>query len=293
VRECAHWTQRRTITLCKARAKREVFMKDKCAMKKNETPAALEGPAIILVEPQLGENIGAAARAMANFGLRDLRLVAPRDGWPNEAARTSAALAVKIVDGAAVYGTLGAALADLHYVAATTARSRFLAKPVLAPDSAASAMLERSEAGCRCGILFGKERAGLENSDIAIADVIVTAPVDPAFASLNLAQSVLLFAYEWRKLTAPHSLGRQLPDAPLGAGQRFKASRPAERLELLGFFEHLERELDYCGFLFPPEKRETMVNNIRTMFARMAPTEQEVRTLRGIIANLRRGPFSG
>jgi len=261
-------------------------------MKKNEMRAA-DGPAIILVEPQLGENIGAAARAMANFGLRDLRLVAPRDGWPNQAARASAALAVAIVDSAEVFGTLAEAIADLHYVAATTARSRFLAKPVLPPDQAAAAMFKRKESGWRCGILFGKERAGLENPDIAVADIVVTAPVDPSFASLNLAQSVLLFAYEWRKLKAPHSLGRQLPDAPLGAGQRFKASRPAERHELLGLFEHLERELDTCGFLFPPEKRETMVNNIRTMFARMAPTEQEVRTLRGIIANLRRGPFPG
>jgi tRNA/rRNA methyltransferase len=261
-------------------------------MQKNEMRAP-EGPAIVLVEPQLGENIGAAARAMANFGLRDLRLVAPRDGWPNEAARASAALAAPIVHGATVYGTLGDAIADLHYVAATTARSRFLAKPVLPPDEAAAAMLEREEAGWRCGILFGKERSGLENSEIAVAGIIVTVPVDPAFASLNLAQSVLIFAYEWRKLTAPHSLGRRLPDAPLGAGPRFKASRPAERHELLGLFEHLERELDTCGFLFPPEKRETMVNNIRTMFARMEPTEQEVRTLRGIIANLRRGPFPG
>jgi tRNA/rRNA methyltransferase len=261
-------------------------------MQKNEMHAP-EGPAIILVEPQLGENIGAAARAMANFGLRDLRLVAPRDGWPSEAARASAALAAPIVDGATVYGTLGEAIADLHYVAATTARSRFLAKPVLPPDEAAAEMFERGKAAWRCGILFGKERSGLENSEIAAADIIVTAPVDPAFASLNLAQSVLIFAYEWRKLTAPHSLGRQLPDAPFGAGPRFKASRPAERHELLGLFEHLERELDTCGFLFPPEKRETMVNNIRTMFARMAPTEQEVRTLRGIIANLRRGPFPG
>jgi tRNA/rRNA methyltransferase len=254
---------------------------------------AAGGPAIILVEPQLGENIGAAARAMANFGLRDLRLVAPRDGWPNEAARASAALAVPIVDEAAVYPELGAAIADLHYVAATSARSRFLAKPVLAPHSAAAEIFERRAAGWRCGILFGKERTGLENCDIAAADVIVTAPVDPGFASLNLAQSVLLIAYEWRKLVDPASLGRQLPDAPQGAGQRYKASRPAERHELLGLFEHLERELDACGFLFPPEKRDTMVNNIRTMFARMAPTEQEVRTLRGIIANLRRGPWTG
>ncbi len=261
-------------------------------MKKNETPA-VEGPAIVLVEPQLGENIGAAARAMANFGLRDLRLVAPRDGWPNEAARASAALAVKVVDGAAVYDTLASAIADLHFVAATTARNRFLAKPVLAPDSAALTIFERRTAGWRCGILFGKERIGLENSDIAVADCLVTAPVDPDFASLNLAQSVLLFAYEWRKLANPHSLGRQLPDAPQGAGPRFKASRAAERHELLGLFEHLERELDHCGFLFPPEKRDPMVNNIRTMFARMEPTEQDVRTLRGIIKNLRRGPYPG
>lgn len=249
------------------------------------------GPAIILVEPQLGENIGAAARAMANFGLRELRLVAPRDGWPNEAARSSAALAVEIVDKAKLFPTLQEAVADLHYLAATTARSRFLAKPVLAPDGAVAALFERAEAGLRCGVLFGKERTGLENAQISIADVIVTAPVDPDFASLNLAQSVLLLAYEWRKLVNPASLGRQLPDAPQGAGQRFKASRPAERGELLGFFEHLERELDFCGFLFPPEKRDTMVNNIRSMFARMAPTEQEVRTLRGIVANLRRGPW--
>ncbi len=260
---------------------------------KENVISAPEGPAIVLVEPQLGENIGAAARAMANFGLRDLRLVAPRDGWPNEAARASAALALAVVDSATVYDTLAAAIADLHFVAATTARSRFLAKPVLAPDGAALEIFERGTAGLRCGILFGKERAGLENSDVAVADVIVTAPVDPAFASLNLAQSVLLFAYEWRKLANPHSLGRQLPDAPQGAGPRFKASRPAERHELLALFEHLEKELDYCGFLFPPEKRDTMVNNIRTMFARMQPTEQEVRTLRGIIKILRRGPHPG
>lgn len=258
-----------------------------------EVHAQPSGPAIILVEPQLGENIGAAARAMANFGLSDLRLVAPRDGWPNDAARASAALAAGIVDRAAVFPDMGAAIADLHYLAATTARSRFLVKPVIAPNTAAVVMREREAAGYHCGILFGKERSGLENSDIALADVIVTAPVDPAFASLNLAQSVLLFAYEWRKLSDPSSLGRQLPDTPTVAGERFKASRPAKRHELLGFFEHLERELDECGFLFPPEKRSTMINNIRTMFTRMAPTEQEVRTLRGIIANLRRGPWPG
>jgi tRNA/rRNA methyltransferase len=256
-----------------------------------EQSESVTAPVIILVEPQLGENIGAAARAMANFGLRELRIVSPRDGWPNEQARASAALAVEIVDRAALYSRIEEAVGDLHYVAATTARSRFLAKPVLSPDGGAREVFERQNAGLRCGILFGKERTGLENSDVALADAIITAPVDPAFASLNLAQAVLLIAYEWRKMVDPKSLGRQLPDAPKGAGQRFKASRPAERHEMIGFFEHLERELDECGFLFPPEKRETMVNNIRSMFARMAPTEQEIRTLRGIIANLRRGPW--
>lgn len=256
-------------------------------------PALPLGPAIILVEPQLGDNIGAAARAMANFGLRELRIVNPRDGWPSERARAAATLAVGIVDNARLYSKVEDAVADLHFVAATTARSRFMAKPVLSPESAVKEIARLEEGRQRCGILFGKERAGLENSDIAIADVIVTAPVDPVFASLNLAQAVLLTAYEWRKHINPESLGRQLPDAPQGTGLRYKGSRPAERKEILGFFEHLERELDECGFLFPPEKRQTMVNNIRTMFTRMAPTEQEVRTLRGIIANLRRGPWRG
>jgi tRNA/rRNA methyltransferase len=249
------------------------------------------GPAIILVEPQLGQNIGAAARAMANFGLRDLHLVKPRDGWPSPSARSAAALAVEIVDNAKLAATLEEAVAGFHFLAATTARSRFLAKPVAAPREAAHEIFERQRAGQRCGIIFGKERSGLENADIALADVIVTAPVDPSFASLNLAQAVLLMAYEWRLLVDPERLGRALPDAPQGAGLRLKGSRPAERIELIGLFQHLERELDDCGFLFPPEKRETMVNNIRAMFTRMAPSEQEVRTLRGIIANLRRGPL--
>lgn len=250
-----------------------------------------DAPAIILVQPQLGENIGAAARAMGNFGLTDLRIVAPRDGWPNEAARASAALAVEIVDRAAVHPTLRESIADLNFVAATTARGRFLAKPVASPAEAMQEIYARQSRGERCGILFGKESSGLENEDVAVADLIITAPVNPQMASLNLAQAVLLVAYEWRKLAAPGTLGRRLPDAPQGAGRRYKASRPASKEELLGLFEHLERELDECGFLFPPHKRETMVNNIRTMLARMEPSEQEVRTLRGIIASLRRGPY--
>ncbi len=253
----------------------------------------MHAPAIILVEPQLGDNIGAAARAMANFGLSELRIVAPRDGWPNRAALASAALARAIVESAQVFAKLEDAVAGLRYLAATTARSRFLAKPVLALDSGALAVLDKAKNGVQCGILFGKERTGLENADIALADVIITAPVDPRFASLNLAQAVLLFAYEWRKLIDPASLGRALPASTATQGERFKDSVPATRADLVGFFEHLERELDACGFLFPPHKRATMVNNIRTMFTRMAPTDQEVRTLRGIVANLRRGPWPG
>lgn len=255
--------------------------------------AATDGPTIVLVEPQLGENIGAAARAMANFGLRRLIVVNPRDGWPNEAARSAAALAVKIVDNAEVVSRLEEAVAPFHFLAATTARGRFLAKPVATPEAAVAAMKRRLEEGQRCAILFGKERSGLENAEIALADVIVTAPVDPAYASLNLAQSVLLIAYEWQKCTNPLGLGRKLPDSPYGPGARYAANRPADKSEMLGFFKHLEDELDACGFLYPPEKRQTMINNIRTMFTRMAPSEQEVRTLRGIIANLRRGPWPG
>jgi len=245
-----------------------------------------EAPAIILVEPQLGDNIGAAARAMANFGMGELRIVAPRDGWPNEAARTYAANAACVVDGAKVFPDLRAAVADLHYVVATTARRRDMRKPVLSPEAAAKEMLPRTNTRQNCGVLFGKERSGLENDDIAIADAIVSAPVVPGFASINLAQAVLLIGYEWREALLQAGVS---PADPLQGTPEADGSEPtATKDELIGFFEHLERELDASGFLFPPEKRPTMVRSIRNMLTRMGATGQEVRTLRGIVASLTR-----
>jgi tRNA/rRNA methyltransferase len=253
-------------------------------------PAA---PVIILVAPQLGENIGQAARAMANFGLSELRLIAPRDGWPSEKALAAASGAADVIANAAVFETLEAAIADLHYVVATTARIREMVKPVLSPESAVKLMAAKAGDGERCGVLFGRERSGLENDEIALADCLVIAPVNPAFASLNLAQAVLLIGYEWRKATAGGSLGRATAfDGPAREGLHINKSFPATRAELLAFFQHLEAELEEGGFFKTDDKRSSVVRNIRNMFERAALTEQEVRTLRGIIvalAGMRRG----
>ncbi|MGI9385358.1 MAG: RNA methyltransferase [Methyloligellaceae bacterium] len=244
-------------------------------------------PAVILIEPQLGENIGTAARAMANFGLTDLRLVAPRDDWPNEKARAAASGADAVIDGVRVFESVEAAVGELHFLCATTARRRDMVKPVLTPETAVREMQARGRAGQACGILFGRERAGLDNDQVALADAIVTAPVNPGFASLNLAQSVLLLGYEWLKQSGPDGLGRRTPfDGPAYEGLQMRSSRPATRAEIIGFLEHLEHELDASGFLRPPQKRPIMVRSIRNMFLRLGATEQEVRTLRGIVASL-------
>jgi tRNA/rRNA methyltransferase len=242
----------------------------------------------VLVEPQLPENIGFAARAMANFGLAELRLVAPRDGWPSDRARAAAAGADAVIDGAVNHASLEAAIGDLNFVLATTARPRGMVKPVLSPESAAVELKTRAARGERTGILFGPERSGLENDMLALADAIVTSPVDPGFASLSLPQSVLLVGYEWFKAQGPKpTLGRATPcDGPAEEGLATGPKRPATRAELLHLFEHLESELDRSGFLRPPEKRPTMVRAIRNMFHRMAPTDQDVRTWRGIVAAL-------
>lgn len=246
-------------------------------------------PVIVLVRPQLGENIGASARAMANFGLDTLRLVAPRDTWPNAAARANAAGADRVLDEARLYATPQEAVEDLHFVLATTARARGLTKPVLTPEHAAAELHARIAGGQHCGVLFGPEKNGLTNDEVALADAIVTAPVNPAFASLNLAQSVLLIAYEWLKQSGAQDLGRATPlQAAAKPGLPLRRTRPAARGDLIGFFEHLERELDACGFLRPPEKRPSMVRNIRSLFMRLGATEQEVRTLRGIVSALTR-----
>jgi tRNA/rRNA methyltransferase len=237
---------------------------------------ALGGPAIVLVAPQLGENIGTAARAMYNFGLTDLRLVRPRDGWPSEKARASASGADAVIDGAQVFDSVAEAIADLRHLYAATARPRDARKAVVTPAHAAQTMRAASPQGTDCGILFGGERAGLDNDDVALAESIIAVPLNPAFSSLNLAQAVLLVSYEWFR--SVDATARETFDAgPAG---------PATKADLIGLFENLESELTRGGFLWPPEKAPTMVRNIRTMLQRARLTEQEVRTFRGIIKAL-------
>lgn len=254
-----------------------------------EPPARQPAPAVILVNPQLGENIGAAARAMANFALHELRLVAPRDGWPNDKALAAASGADWVVEGAAVYADCPAAIADLNFVYATTARPRDMVKEVLTAEQAARDMRGRIAAGEKVGVMFGRERWGLDNDEVALASVIITAPVNPSFASLNIAQAVLLIAYEWYKPGAA-SLGLGTGEAaPIARpGLRMPGTRPARQEELLGLFGHLEGELEAAGFFKSPEMRPTMVRNLRNIFHRAGLTEQEVRTLRGVIASLTR-----
>jgi tRNA/rRNA methyltransferase len=253
-----------------------------------------QSPAVILVEPQLADNIGMVARAMANFGLDELRLVAPRDGWPNEKARIAASGANYVIEDAVAYPTLEASLADTNWIVATTARQRPLKKPVLAPEEAVAAMRDRIARGERCAILFGRERNGLETGEIANADALVMIPVNSRFASLNLAQAVLLMGYAWMRESGRATLGRVTTyETPVSQGLNLGSDRPATKQELLGFFTHLESELDRLGFFNPAEKRPAVVQNLRTMFTRLAPTEQEVRTLRGIVATLARGKGHG
>jgi len=244
------------------------------------------GPVVILVEPQLGDNIGATARAMANFGLSRLRLIKPRDGWPNPRAYVAASGADRILDEAVLYETLEAAIADLTYVLATTARAHDQAKPVIGPEEAARMMAPRIAAGEAVGVIFGRERYGLENTEVALTDAIVTFPVNPAFASLNLAQAVLVVAYEWFKLVTSGALPFAMP----------QKSDPATKEQLLAFFENVERELDRVEFFRPAEKHETMMINLRNIFHRMQPTRQDIQTLSGVIMSIaegRKGPARG
>ena len=244
-------------------------------------------PSVILIEPQLPDNIGMVARACANFGLDDLRLVDPRDGWPNEKARIAASGANYVIDDAAAYDTFDAALSDLNWVCATTARQRDLRKPVLTPEEAIAEMRKQITAGQRCGVIFGRERNGLETHEVARADAVVMIPVNSRFASLNLAQAVLILGYEWMRNSEQATLGRVTTfEQALRPGLYLGDQVPATREELTGFFEHLERELERQGFFSSPDKRPSVVNNLRTMFLRAEPTGQEVKTLRGIVATL-------
>lgn len=237
-------------------------------------------PVIILVEPQLGENIGMAARAMANFGVTDLRLVRPRDGWPSEKARNAASRADHVIGKTQTFATVEDAIADLDFVYATTARQRDMLKTVRHPVEAAQIMRRTTDEGGKVGILFGRERWGLNNDEVVLANEILTLPVDPDFASLNIAQAVLIICYEWRMSgtdRAEVALPFETPDVPRASKQ-----------DMVHMFEHLEEALDEVNFFRPPEKKEHMVRNLRTIMQKGDWAEQEVRTLRGVIAALQR-----
>src|SRR4051812_10620115 len=238
----------------------------------------MNAPVIVLVEPQLAENIGMAARAMANFGLAELRLVTPRDGWPKKGARSAASGATHVLDAAKLYPSVREAIADLNFVLATTRRARGQMKRVLAPEEALRAVHHRGGAGEGVGILFGRERTGLENDEVSLADAIVTFPVDPTFSSLNLAQAVLLVSYEWHKQAS----GGALPFE----GER--KAPPAPREMLVSFFDYIETELEAVNF-YPEDKKPIMARNMRDVFHRLEMTEQDVRTLRGAIRAIAEG----
>jgi tRNA/rRNA methyltransferase len=274
------------------------------------------GPAIILVDPQLGQNIGMVARAMLNCGLEELRLVRPRDGWPNSAAESAASGAGVVLEKTRLFDTTAEAVADLNRVYAATARPRGMITPVVTPRQAAAelrAALARETGtqetgtqetgaqetgaqdtgaqdtgaqdtgagGTRAGVMFGPERSGLVNDDIALADTVLSVPLNPAFASLNLAQAVFVVGYEWL------ISGSEADSGALGRELSLGATRPATKAELIGLFERLEAALDARGFLYPVEKRPAMVRNLRNLFQRAQLTEQEVRTLHGIVSLLR------
>src|SRR6202162_1092971 len=253
---------------------------------KTKSGVTLAGPVVILVEPQLGENIGMAARAMGNFGLTRLRIANPRDGWPNVHAPRAASGADHILDHVELFETVEQAVADCTLLFATTARAHDQAKPVVAPEAAAREMASAITGGAAVGILFGRERYGLQNEEVALADRIVTFPVNPGFASLNLAQAVLLVGYEWFKLATAGALPFAMPER----------SERASQHQIQAFYDNLVRELDKVEFVRPAEKRETMLVNLRNIFSRMEPTKQDMHTLHGVvmaIAEGRKGPAKG
>jgi TrmH family RNA methyltransferase len=233
-------------------------------------------PVVILVRPQLADNIGACARAMANGGLFHLRLVAPRDGWPQEKAWRNASGADRLLDLATVHASVADAVADLHHVFATCPRPRHIIKPVMTARGSAAELREICGRGLRAGILFGPERAGLDNDDMAAADALIRYPLNPDFMSLNLAQAVMVMAYEWWMADEP-TPPRGLMTNETGV---------ATKADLDNFLAHLVNELDACGFLRNLPKRPGMVRNIRHLFQRGEATVQELRTLHGIVTEL-------
>ena len=233
-------------------------------------------PRFVLTRPQMGENIGGAARAMWNFGLDRMAIVAPRDGWPNQKAVAMASGAGRLLDEALMTDTLAEALDDATFVLATTARPRGLTKPVFTPEEAMRKAHEEIAANGRVAVIFGPERAGLENDDIARANAIVSVPVNPGFASLNLAQCVLLMAYEWRRL---------VDDTP-AEQMEFAGTEAASAIEVEKLAQHYQDRLDEAGFFFPPEKAENMQVNLRNMWSRFPMTRADVAMLHGVLRQM-------
>ncbi|MEO5867719.1 MAG: RNA methyltransferase [Sphingomonas sp.] len=235
--------------------------------------ALVPPPVIVLVRPQLGENIGKAARAMLNFGLTELRLVTPRDGWPNPSAGPAASGADVVLEHALVFDSVAAAVTDCAHVYATTVRKRGVTKPVVTPDAAAGAI----HAGPgRSAILFGPERSGLETDDVALARTIITVPINPEFGSLNLAQAVILVAYEWSKRQA------------LASPPRVALDPPASQDELEGMLAQFDAMLEAGGFYFPPDREPTTRRTVRGLLTKPGWTHYEVRTLRGMLSSIDR-----
>ncbi len=237
-----------------------------------------DAPVMVLVAPQMGENIGAAARAMWNFGLDRMRVVAPRDGWPNERAVALASGAGRLLDDAQLYDGAGEAVADLDYVFATTARQRGLTKPIVSPERAMEQARALIASGQKVGILFGAERAGLENVDIARANAIISVPVNPEFPSLNLAQCVLLTSYEWQRQTADIE-----PETMEMVKTRFANGLEREKLG-----DHFEQRLQEAGFFYPVDKGPHMKQSLRNMWGRLPLTLADVQIMHGMLRQFAR-----
>lgn len=253
-------------------------------MSQSASPPLPPPPVIVLVRPQLGQNIGKAARAMLNFGLTEMRLVAPRDGWPNPDAGPSASGADEVIANAQLFNTLADAVADCAHVYATTVRKRGVTKPVLTPEQAACAIC--AEPG-RSALVFGPERSGLETDDVTLARSIVTVPINPDFGSLNLAQAVVIIAYEWSKKAQTHAA--QSDDAPLVQPPLSALAPPAPQGELDGMIDQLETMLEATGYYFPPDRAPTTRRTLRSVLTKPGWNSLEVRTLRGVLSTLARG----
>lgn len=242
----------------------------------------LSQPSFVLIRPQMGENIGAAARGMWNFGLDRMRITSPRDGWPNQKAVAMASGAGRLLDEAQLFDSTADAVADCEFVYATTARPRGLTKPVMSPEAAMADAARRIASGQKVSVMFGPERAGMENDDIALANAIISVPVNPEFASLNLAQCVLLCAYEWRR--ASTEIDHERMDA---------AGEMASQLEVQKLAEHYEDALGKAGFFYPEDKAPHMKTNLRNLWSRMPFTRQDIQILHGVMRQMVRWKDNG